>query len=180
MARLFVALLLPEEIKDELVKAQKALRKLNQVEGNFIRRENLHLTLKFLGHIEEALIPSIIESLRLIKADPITLTLQHLGTFPQRSRIHVIWASVISKAIHALAKDINDALIKVGPPEERAFEAHLTLVRVKKIRREAHFQESLRHIALKPLSFFAHQFVLMESKLSHEGASYEVMEQFEL
>ncbi|HXW60099.1 MAG TPA: RNA 2',3'-cyclic phosphodiesterase [Myxococcota bacterium] len=180
MARLFVALLLPEEIKDELLKAQKAVRKLNQVEGNFIRRENLHLTLKFLGHIEEALIPPIIEILRLIKADPIELSLHHLGTFPQRNRIHVVWASVMSNALHTLAKDINNALIDLSPSEERAFQAHLTLVRVKKIRREAHFLESLQHIAMKPLSFFAHQFVLMESKLSHEGATYEVMERFEL
>lgn len=180
MARLFVALLMPDPIKEELLKSQKALRRLKLIEGNYIRQESLHLTLKFIGHVEDLAIPAIIDALRRVKADPCTLRLERVGTFSDQRHIQVIWASVLSQSLYSLAATIEQALLHLCPSEERPFAAHITLVRVKKIHRQAHVLESLQHIALKPLSFTAHQFVLMESKLTHEGASYEVVATVEL
>lgn len=180
MARLFVALLIPDPIKEELVKGQKALRRLKLIEGTYVRRESLHLTLKFLGHVEDQSIPAIIDALRSVNAAPCKLTLERIGTFSVKHQIQVIWAAVFSQSLHSLAGKIEHALVHLHPSGARPFDAHITLVRVKKVCRQAHLLESLHHIPVKALSFTAHQFVLMESKLTHEGSSYEVIAEFEL
>lgn len=182
MARLFVALLLPDEIKNELIATQKAIKRLKQVEGNFVKAENLHLTLQFLGHVEEPRVVEIIDALATIIAPPMELSLQSVGKFPANSaHIHVIWASLkSSNTLLALVKQIKHQLTFIIPAEEHPFEAHLTLVRPRKVQRQAHFIDSLNHMRLNALRFTAHEFVLMESLLNHEGATYKILAKYPL
>lgn len=175
-ARLFVAILLPDYIKQELIKAQKALRHLDLALGSYVRQENLHLTLKFLGHVENLKIPEIIKCLGLVKAAPLELQIGQIGFFPLRT----IFASLVSDYLVDLVNKINIELINFSLPERNSYHAHITLLRVKKISHMKHFLDSLEHIKLKPLCFQAQEFVLMESSLTHEGPSYTIRERFVL
>lgn len=158
------------------MKAQKAIRKLNLVWGNYIVEENLHLTLKFLGYQSTEHIAHIKNHLQAINLSTFELRLKALGIFSN----HVIWASVKGDGLDELVGQIEEALIEYTPKEAKPFAAHLTLLRLKKISRSRLFLESLSHIKLQELSFSVKDFVLIESKLSHEGAQYQTVARYYL
>ena len=79
-----------------------------------------------------------------------------------------------------LAENIHKALSAYSPPEENSYYAHITLLRVKKISRPVYFFDSLDHIKIRQLIFFAEEFFLMQSILTHEGSKYNILERFVL
>ena len=134
--RAFIAIGLPRELKADIGKISSALS--NQVPGvRWVPAENLHLTLKFLGDIEEAVIPDIQAILNQITPRhlPIICKFGGLGVFPNFQRPRIIWLGVTegSDQIEGLADDLSRELSGLGfKPEKRGFTPHLTLGRVKK------------------------------------------------
>ena len=128
--RLFVALLLSEEMKDALCESQQALRE-HARGGNFSRRENLHLTLAFLGDCPPSAIPRIRRAMETAAgtAEPFSLALERMGRF--RRGADLWWAGVKKQpALTNLAVNLQAALRSGGfPLEDRPFAAHLTLAR---------------------------------------------------
>src|SRR5580700_2359299 len=130
MVRLFIALPLPIIIKDELNKAQKSIKKLELVDGNFVSKENLHLTLQFLDDQPEEKIPTIINRLNTIEALPFDLRLGPLGYFSETA-LKAIWVSLIGPGLLGLNAVLKEATRDFAPPEEHPFKAHITLLRIK-------------------------------------------------
>ena len=129
--RLFVALLLSEEMKDALCESQQALRE-HARGGNFSRRENLHLTLAFLGDCPPSAVPRIRRAMETAAgtAEPFSLALERMGRF-RRGGADLWWAGVKKQpALTNLAVNLQAALRSGGfPLEDRPFAAHLTLAR---------------------------------------------------
>lgn len=97
---------------------------------------NLHVTLKFLGAIDAAVVPAIRDALRPVAAATRTFRVRArgLGAFPDLAAPKVLWVGTESDggALDALATAIDGALLGIGfPKEKRKFHAHLTLARVK-------------------------------------------------
>ena len=121
--RLFISVNLSEEMKHELVCMQKRMKMLG-VKGNYTRRENLHLTVAFIGEFKDP--DEVIDILESVHFDPFRIRLQGIGAFR-----NLWWAGISrSREMEALAGKIRRALSEGGIPFDRKkFSAHVTLVR---------------------------------------------------
>ena len=133
--RCFVAVLLPEQVRARLGAVCAELR--GQTRGlSWVRMDNLHLTLRFLGEIE----PTMLEHVRAAVTDaatgvpPFTMSLGGLGGFPPGRAPRVLWAGVSTGGdeMTALHGALEAALAARGiPRESRRFHPHVTLARVR-------------------------------------------------
>ena len=136
MTRTFLALELPETIKAVL---QRRIERLAHAlpEVRFVDVAGLHLTLAFLGELDNAHLAAATEAAEEAASAhaPITLRLARLGTFGSARSPHVIWVGLAGEVaqLGALQSTLADALAARGfPREARPFAPHLTLARIKK------------------------------------------------
>lgn len=131
--RCFVAVRFPEEINRELGRHIRYLAGTDAA-VRWVKTENLHVTLKFLGEVQDGEIQDVHRVLSGISCSPMSLAVRGLGCFPPRGRPRVIWAGLEGDidTLRNLAKDIEEQVAPLGyPPEQRAFQAHLTIGRIK-------------------------------------------------
>ncbi len=177
MPRLFIALDLPEELKQKLGELKY---RLNFTQARWVKEENLHLTLKFLGQVEEEKISSISALLVNSLSDFPCFNLQtaELSVFPALKRARVLWINLVKgrKEAKNLAGLIESKLFTLGfEKENREFEPHITLARFRK----PVCLSSLPSVGFS-FSFFADQVVLFESILKPSGPIYKIREVFPL
>ena len=131
--RLFVACELPEVLRSALASLQAELRERAGVQLRWVRAEGIHLTLKFLGEIDESRLDQIESALAgSVESFVIRVRLAKLGGFGG-GRLRVIWVGVEGDLdeLRQLARVVERALAPVGFEEEsRPFRPHLTLARV--------------------------------------------------
>lgn len=127
--RLFIAINLTSEIKDYLMAAIQELKK-EAFKGNFTHRENLHLTLVFLGELSEEKTGIIEPAMNQIIGEPFLLSLSGFGKFKRNSG-DIYWAGVDkSEALILIQKQLIGELEKAGfSLENREYAPHLTLGR---------------------------------------------------
>ncbi len=179
--RSFIAIPLPDYIKANLFHISETLQNSKLARGKFVEKNNLHLTLKFLGDIDEAREFEIEEKLREIKMKKFEAETGEVDFFPSREYIRIIWVELIAKEILRLQKEINNKLIGIGfLEEERGFSPHITLARIKAVKNKSLFLEKLDHFHIKTQKFLIDNFVLMKSELTRKGPVYKVMKRFEL
>ena len=164
--RCFIAIDLPETIKDEIIKIQK---QIPEFKGKLIEKENLHLTLKFLGEISEEMIKKVKEKLEKIKFNKFNAKLGEVGIFSE-SFVRIVWLKL--ENCDELQKEIDSALADLFKKEER-FMSHLTIARVKFIQDKKDFIEKLKKIEVKPVEFEVNNFLLKKSTLTEKGPIYE-------
>ena len=131
--RCFVGIRLPDQINRELH------RQIRYLEGTgaavrWVKEDNLHVTLKFLGEVEDDEVRDVHQALSEVRSRPISLSVNGLGSFPPKGRPRVVWAGLAgdTDALAGLAADIEARVAPLGyPPETRGFRAHLTIGRVK-------------------------------------------------
>ena len=186
--RLFVALEIPSAVRDNFAAFLSEMRALTEKLGErstrWVRTENLHVTLKFIGEVAEAKLAAIRTALSTVpSAAPIDVSFRGLGFFPNENRPTVLWAGLdASPHLSTFAGDIDGALTTMGiAKEKRAFVPHLTLAR---------FAAPLLHEKLRAAiqknrerafgSFQASEFHLIESKLKPSGAEYTSLASFPL
>ena len=131
MVRTFVAIDLPEDIRERARESQEILRR-SSGRLAIVAPANLHLTVKFLGEIDPAQVAPVVEALRAVRADPFSLTVGYPVCNPPR-KPRVIWCDVTDGGESAaLARQVDDLLVPLGfPRETRPFRPHMTLARVK-------------------------------------------------
>jgi len=152
----------------------------------WIKSANLHITLKFLGEVDDTVLDSLIESGKSAasRIAPFTLVYGPFGGFPSLSRPRVLFYSVTDGAteLAGLARVIEEEVASLGFPEERrAFKAHVTLARVKRpiervVRDKLKEVESLPPGTVQKVESFS----LFRSHLKRDGAVYEELERFRL
>lgn len=125
--RLFVAIDLPLEIRDQLVGLCCGLP-----DARWTDPEQLHLTLCFIGEVSGTAFLDIKEALAEIKAAPLLLRLQGVGFFPPRQMPRVVWAGIEkNEQLAVLQRKITTRLFVLGfEPENRKFAPHITLARL--------------------------------------------------
>jgi RNA 2',3'-cyclic 3'-phosphodiesterase len=129
--RAFIAVTLDPEVIDRIADAGAQLRP--QLAGvRWVAPTNLHLTLKFLGGIDETMIEPIgaalLEQLRLFQR--FTINAKGLGVFPDPKRPRVLWVGLTGDRLVSLASRVESALQPLGfTPESRKFTPHLTIGR---------------------------------------------------
>jgi len=184
--RLFVALEIPDTVRDNLAAQIKEMLDLStkvvDKRPRWVRPENLHVTLKFIGEVSPAKLDSIRSALSAIRSDaPVDLKFHGLGFFPNENYPRVLWAGLDATTnLTTLAGDIDGALESQGVARERrAFTPHLTLARIE----PPGLHERLRAViqdnrAREFGSFQTREFYLIESKLKPSGAEYTTLASF--
>ena len=139
--------------------------------------KEFHLTLKFLGEVNEDKIEKIKDKLKEIKFKPFKARLSNLGVFPDKKHINVIWINLIPQdIIIKLQQSVEDVLEQFYEKEKREFKAHVTLTRVKFVKDKEKLLESLK----KKIEgeFVIDKFKLIKSELTPEGAIYTVLGEY--
>ena len=133
--RLFIAVDVTEEVRAAVAEKAARLREANCDVG-WVKPENFHLTLKFLGETPDGRLDDIKAALDLVALSraAFELELRGMGCFPERGAPRVVWvgAGAGRDALKAVARDVEGAMEDLGfPREQREFAAHLTIGRVR-------------------------------------------------
>ncbi len=181
--RLFVALEISPEVRETLSALIGELRALGPG-ARWVRPENLHVTLKFIGEAPSEKLPAI--RVGLAQARPtgsISMEFTGLGFFPHERSPRVFWVGIRpGEALARLAGEIDGCLASLGiPRERRAFSPHLTLARFPEPRRQEKLQAATRDRASQSFgTVLAREFFLFQSELRPEGARHTKVGSFPL
>ena len=179
--RTFIAITLPPEVREALGRYQRMLGAPQASYVKWVRPEGVHLTLKFLGNVDEARLPALAEALTNSVAGLRSFVLQTggLGAFPSPRNPRVLWIAVEGELepLQALYRAVEHATARLGFPREvRPFAAHLTLGRVRESATFGEKQQLGRALAEAqvngPLSIPVQELHVMKSELSRTGATY--------
>jgi RNA 2',3'-cyclic 3'-phosphodiesterase len=175
---------LPEVVRRELWDALAPLRRRREpLPVKWVRPENIHLSLKFLGDVEETREPELRTALQRAAGTrgeprPLTLQITGFGVFPDYHRPRVLWAGVTPEpGLELLQHGVEQAFAPLGfPSEARAFRPHVTLARAArdaKPRDFAGLEELLGGIEFEETVTVA-DVDFMQSTLKPEGPVYQV------
>lgn len=183
--RLFVAANLDNVLRDEVHAGAARLR--DAAPGvAWVRRELLHMTLKFVGEQEASRVADFSRSLSALSAaaEPIDIRIHGYGAFPNFREPRVVWiGGDLPPRLSALAAAVDEACAGYGvEPEQRPFRAHITLGRVRRPlpREERRQLEQAAQGRHEVLHWHVESVELMSSELGPSGPTYTVVESFAL
>lgn len=180
--RTFIALAVPSRISGELSDLQRELA--DGHEGvKWMVEKDLHLTLLFLGEVDELDLVGVCRAVKKIAArhSSFTLDVTGMGGFPNKRRPKVLWAGIAGEGIENLMTlhgELEDALMDLGcyRREERAYTPHLTLGRISNEERdEAWGPVFTKHAEWNAGTFPVNEVLIMASELRRAGPEYSVM-----
>ena len=175
--RAFIAFELPADVLSALKEIQQHLDNY-RFRVKWLRPENIHLTLKFLGETESDRINVITDSIFEAASgyDPLVLAAKGLGVFPGIKRPRVIWSGLVGQIelLRDLQQKLDDRLAEAGfSREKRPFRGHLTLGRFKGRVSLGEISQALQEFNhFETTAFSASHLVLFQSELRPEGAVY--------
>lgn len=160
--RLFIAIPMNPEMKEALLMIQEAFRKKG-IKGSYTSRENLHLTLAFIGEYGDP--DEVMDALEQVRFAPIEIRLDQVGCFGD-----LWWAGIAeSDSLQHLAAGVRRALAEAGIPFDRKrFKPHITLLRRAVIPKQCR----LTHLPQSAVSMQAGHFSLMQSSRGKHGMIY--------
>lgn len=180
--RLFIAINLPENIKRELVNFQEKWRELP---CRWIKKENLHITLVFLGYVSDEGLPNVLKVIKEVSAKQVSfaINLTKICYGPQKKPARMVWAEgEKSDDLGKLQKDLENVLFSVSikelkETENRPYTPHITLGRIRTWEfRQIEPEERPEIDEEINLNFEVNSIEVMESHLKRGGAEYIVLE----
>lgn len=181
--RSFIAVNLPIEIKDYLDYIISELRKKNSSSNiKWVKPENLHFTLHFLGNLDEQKLEKIkiIISQIVNENSSVEVQLKDLDGFPNLIQPRVLFIGcqeIGDNVLKNIQEKIGQRLEKIGiEVDKRPWQMHITLARLRKPLRI----ENLNELQIKNLKFRVKSIDLMKSELTPEGPYYSIIEKFSL
>jgi len=183
--RTFIAVELLQEIKENLKDIQEELKRAN-ADLKWVKPENIHLTLKFLGSIPVQWIAEISDELKrgLTDFGSFSIEIAKLGSFPEKGKPRVIWAGISkgSEDLFRLQEKVEDSLRKFNfPQEDREYTPHLTIGRVKGPKNIDRLQELIKtKNDLQLGSMIVEDISIIRSDLKPDGPVYTTLKKVEL
>jgi 2'-5' RNA ligase len=172
--RAFFGLPVPEPQREELARFVAACAQAAP-QFRWTPKENLHLTVRFIGSVERALVDAIAESLAQRTFAAFDMELGDIDTFGRGRVARVVWIGLRAgtEEATALAAQVEEECVRAGiPPESRPYQAHLTLARARS-RDGARLPDLPAMPAVK--AWRADELVLYSSRLARTGAVYEAI-----
>lgn len=181
MIRLFVALLIPDEVKSIVFDHCNSVIE-NLSEHRWEEKDKIHLTLKFIGEVKEELLPQITNEIEYVKSfSSFNCSISNFGFFYRFNEAKILWCNLdTDDSIISLVDELNMRLKKYNiEPETRKFKGHLTLMRIKRKVSED-FIRSFKEYKFSPVKFTANEIALVQSVLKPTGSEYKVLKIYEL
>ncbi|HMK45817.1 MAG TPA: RNA 2',3'-cyclic phosphodiesterase [Methanocella sp.] len=179
MIRVFIAVNLDPAIREKI---GEVCRDFGMKGIKTVRPELIHITLKFLGYVDEGRVDEIADALKAVKTPPFVAVFRSVGGFPGPKNPRVIWIGA-EGPFDGLNRQTEDAMVGIGFPREGRFNAHVTVGRVKFPTPEQ--KQRLPQLFERYRSFDAGSMVVdrihvMKSTLSPAGPTYEVLREISL
>jgi 2'-5' RNA ligase len=171
--RCFIAIDLPDDVKTELIRIQDILAQ--HFEGNLVSPENLHITLKFLGNIDEDTFEKTHTILSSISHDIFNVNLQEISVFTEKD-IKTAWVGISGIPLH---QALNTALKPLYEPDNR-FIGHITLARIKKIKNKKRFLGLIAATQVKHKECKVAEYCVKESITYAQGPVYHTKSVYRL
>ncbi len=185
--RLFFAVLLGEDVKRRVGLVQETMKRaLAGQRIAWVKEENLHLTLRFLGEQDSSGLHRAIEAGEVVAGqhEPFRFVVRGAGVFPDRRRARVLWVGVGEPVapLHCLAQHLERELRQRDfPPEDKPFRSHITLGRIKEPPPAQVIERLLSSLPNDALGVVeVRSFVLMQSVLHPNGSQYTPVHEFPL
>jgi len=178
--RSFVAIDPPDAVRDALIAVGHRLDP-ERSRARWVRRESVHLTMRFLGELAEEQVADVQRHLALVREPPVSIHVAGLGFFPGPRAARVLWAGVLSGGVERLADSVSRAISAAGlPPEEKPFRPHITLARASG--RATMDRELIRRFrdfsGTEFGDFVSHDLILYSSRLEMRGAVHRELARF--
>jgi 2'-5' RNA ligase len=186
--RAFIAIELPKELREFLSRMQDQL-KTSGGDIKWVAPDNIHLTLKFLGEIDDEKFAKIVKIIEGVTKEtlPFPMRISSIGAFPKIDYPRVIWTGVDKgdKEAKQIVKELEAKIEKLGiPKEERAFSSHITIGRTRSNLNREKLVAELKNLENKPggenLEFSVTKITLFKSTLTPKGPIYEVLQEANL
>jgi 2'-5' RNA ligase len=174
--RLFVALRVPKAVTQSLMLLQGGVPG-----ARWQIPEQLHLTLRFIGEVENRDIDLIDDMLAGIMAPDFTLQLHGVGQFGNK-QVHSLWAGVRpSPVLDHLARKVDNAIRRIGQPQDaHPFKPHVTLARMRHPDNDKVMEWLAYHALYTSAEFPVEDFQLYSSRLTNDGSIYTAEEDYPL
>ena len=178
--RVFIAIELNKETQSYLSNIQSELKE-TKADVKWVKSENIHLTLKFLGNIDVSRITQIKKILTELSQEntEFITELCDIGAFPKKEHPRVIWIAIEKNQdkIIKIVADLEERLRELGiAKEDRPFIAHLTLGRVKSNLNRLKLVEKLKNINISQRhSLIVNKLTLFKSTLTPDGPIYQAL-----
>ena len=179
LVRAFICIEMPDSVVKEVARVQEILENQKFI-GKMTELENLHLTLKFLGEINEEKLKKVRERLKEIEFSEFEAKLDEIGTFNFMGKPRIVWIKIGGKEVFELQKKIDDSTEQAEFVKEERFMSHMTIARVKYAKDKKGFLEYVKGIRARDIRFSVNRFYLMKSELRPEGPVYKVIEEHAL
>jgi 2'-5' RNA ligase len=184
MIRSFFAIEPPPSVRNEIARVSGLLRNTN-ADVKWVRPESVHLTLKFLGNVDEATIDPLARAVGEVAAahEAMELETKGLGVFPGLKKPRVVWLGLGGDidGLRELQHSVETATAEFGfEAEKRSFKPHLTLGRIRSGRGRNQLMSALETIKPESQSFLAAEVILFKSDLKPTGAVYTVLHRLPL
>ncbi len=178
MHRLFVAIDLPEEVRRELAR----FRREEMPGARWVPVDQLHLTLRFIGEVDDTTLLVIRQTLAEVRAPGFPLAVQVVGHFPPRKAPHVLWVGAAAGApLVDLQGQVERGVQTAGlAAEARPFSPHITIARLRETPPHLVAEFEKRHQAFACLPFQVTAFHLYESTLTAKGAIHTLLQSYPL
>ncbi len=184
MPRIFIGIKLKETISMKRIRDEFIVHLKNE-HIKWVDPGNYHLTLKFLGNINENEIFTIVDCMEQIgKITPaFTLLLSNTGLFKNISKPRILWMGIeMNEVLKKLNENIENELLKIGyPKENKSFNPHLTFARIKKITNTSVLRTLLaKYDQYKINEFKIEEFIIFESILKNKNPLYKELKKIKL
>jgi 2'-5' RNA ligase len=178
--RLFVAVRLADSVVDAALDAAREMRERigPQLAARWAERDHMHLTVRFIGGVADELVTPLLHALRApLPVAPFDIALGDCGMFPPSGPPRVIWIGLASglPSLRRMHEEFNRRLAPLGfAPEDRPFNAHITLARVKDEPRGSSrtIRDVVVNVSPRPARCHITSATLFQSQLSPQGANY--------
>ncbi len=171
--RLFTAITLPSEIRDSILNIPSP-----GIKGiKWLKKEQLHLTLFFLGEVNEHTYKKVKQTLTGIKFSPFTLRVKGVDIFASKRKLRIIWAGIDNpEPVIDIQEEISSRLLDLGfEQEHKRFTPHITIGRAKmRVKPETAGNFLAMNSLFQTDQFKVDSFELMSSRLKPEGAEYSI------
>ena len=164
--RLFIGIDIPNKLREKIAEMQKELKNVKIVE-----KGNLHITLKFLGNVDD--VERVINKLKEIDFQRFSINLRRVGTFPNENYIKVVWIGCNSPELVQLVRIVDQRMSEIGFPKEGRYVPHLTIARVKRKPTEDLRKFLKKYNSVDLGSFVVSKIKLKKSTLTPRGPIYE-------
>jgi len=180
--RAFLALEIPDEIKDKIMEVEGGVERSN-ADVKLVERENLHVTMKFLGDVTASTLDKVYDVMKRVKESKFEIEVKGTGVFPNLRMVRVLWVGIGagSDKVTAVFRTLDSGIAELGFHRERDFTPHITIGRVRSQRNREELIKAMEKYGSDEFgTAVVDKIIIKRSILMQRGPIYSNLREVEL